>query len=215
MFLRCCSLPPFDTVTGAAPICFSCYPSGGRRTRARDGRRAAVLYGDGSRCLYPHAGWCTSLQSTSLTHARCLHRMETDGDAGEGIGGDNTAGSAAAALAPVTTGTTAETGEAPSPGRQAELVAVAINDLQQLAKALIRKEGREQFQSAYSLLESMWEWHPEQMELCGDAHMYARTSRAKLRYPIMPDPPRALCPVRRGVITGRRPYARYHCCALS
>ena len=29
-------------------------------------------------------------------------------------------------------------------------------------------------------------------------------------YPIMPDPPRALCPVRRGVITGIRPYARYH-----
>eukprot|EP01043_Picozoa_sp_COSAG02_P003507 COSAG02_NODE_86_length_39084_cov_17.815724_7_plen_137_part_00 len=27
--------------------------------------------------------------------------------------------------------------------------------------------------------------------------------------PIMPDPRRALCPVRRGVITGIRPYARY------
>ena len=28
-------------------------------------------------------------------------------------------------------------------------------------------------------------------------------------YPIMPDHRRALCPVRRGVITGIRPYARY------
>ena len=28
--------------------------------------------------------------------------------------------------------------------------------------------------------------------------------------PIMPDHRRALCPVRRGVITGIRPYARYH-----
>ena len=28
--------------------------------------------------------------------------------------------------------------------------------------------------------------------------------------PIMPDPRRALCPVSRGVITGIRPYARYH-----
>ena len=36
--------------------------------------------------------------------------METDGDAGEGTGGDNAAGSAAAALAPVTTGKASQTG---------------------------------------------------------------------------------------------------------
>ncbi len=42
------------------------------------------------------------------------------------------------------------------------------------------------------------------------AHMYARSSRAKLRYlPLsMPEALRALCPVRRGVITGIRALCR-------
>ena len=35
------------------------------------------------------------------------------------------------------------------------------------------------------------------------------TNTARVDYPIMPGALRALCPVRRGVITGIRPYARY------
>ena len=47
-----------------------------------------------------------------------------------------------------------------------------------------------------------------QAQCIRSAHMYARC-KITTPTPIMPDYRRALCPVRRGVITGIRPYARY------